>query len=523
MSKIGKGRGMNIFNTVQVSTPPSSTFDLSHNVKLSLQMGKLVPILCQEVIPGDSFRIGSEQMLRMAPMLAPVMHRIKIQTHYFFIPNRILWDGWEDFIIGKEGAPTRPYITLANGSSPIGSIGDYMGIPPITTDGAGTQISALPFAAYLKVFDEYFRAQQLQPENYMPLTSGDNTSNYLGIVNTNPFYRGWQHDYFTGALPTAQEGDPVTLPLTNDQNVLVTASNTSGNPGTMRDATTGLQIANGDIVSTASAVSIGAQTAYYDPQGTLEVDVNEEAVSINTLRRAFRLQEYFERLIRSGSRYFEWLRSMFNVTPSDARLQRPEYIGGDISRMVISEVLSTANTEVDSTQTPVGQMAGHGISVGGGNSANYSAEEHGIILGFLSVMPDTGYFQGIDKMFLREDYLDYAIPIFGNIGEEEVYTEEIYADAPEIVRKTVFGYVPRYAKYRFNNNRTAGEFRNTLKFWHLDREFSAPPVLNGNFIVANVSNRIFAVTGLDNDQLYGQVYLNIMANRRLPKWGTPTI
>lgn len=519
---------MNIFNTVQVSTPPTSTFDLSHNLKLSLQMGKLVPILRQEVLPGDSFRIGSEQMLRMAPMISPVMHRIKIQTHFFFVPNRILWEGWEDHIIGKEGAPTRPYITLANGSSPIGSLGDYMGIPPITTDGAGTQISALPFAAYLKIFDEYFRSQQLQPENYMSLTSGDNTDNYLSILNGDPFYRGWQHDYFTGSLPTAQEGSPVTLPLTNDETIKVRVDSTGPWADTLwRKNSDGTPGPDGPLLQAGTdTIVLDEDTnpkVFYDPQNTLEVDVNEEAVSINTLRRAFRLQEYFERLIRSGSRYFEWMRSMFNVTPSDARLQRPEYIGGDVSSMVISEVLSTANTTVSGTETPVGQMAGHGISVGGGSADGFTAEEHGFIIGLLSVMPDTGYFQGIDRCFLREDYLDHAIPIFGNIGEEEVKTVEIYADAPAIVRNSTFGYVPRFSRYRFNDNRCAGEFRDTLKFWHLDREFTAPPVLNGNFIVANVSNRIFAVTDLTNEQLYGQVYLNISANRRLPKWGTPTI
>jgi len=231
------------------------------------------------------------------------------------------------------------------------------------------------------------------------------------------------------------------------------------------------------------------------------------------------LQEWLERNARGGTRYVESILSHFGVKSSDARLQRPEFIGSSKQNMIISEVLSTAeNTEAN---VPVGQMAGHGISVGGGNNFSYRCEEHGIIIGIMSVRPKTAYQQGIHKSFLRLDHLDYAFPTFANIGEQEVLVREVYAASPTPAE--IFGYVPRYADYKFLNSRVAGEFKTTLAYWHLGRIFSGNPRLNEDFIKCDPSTRIFAVTDPEEDHIFAHVFNNVSVNRKLPRFGIPTI
>lgn len=514
-------RGKNIFNSIQLSQPQVSSFDLSHDVKLSFGMGKLIPTLALEVLPGDRITLGVENFLRFAPLISPVMHNIKVNTHYFFVANRILWPGWEDWITGQTSAEW-PHIVLTNGDSTPTKLGDYLGYQDPGATGSGVKASVLPIAAYLKIYDEYYRSQDLQPELFVNVTSGDNTSAYEAFINGDPLNRGWMHDYFTASLPFAQKGDAVTLPLTNDQAVPVTVTPGTTPAGRIRSNASGhALLPDAFIEQNNGTLEVDSQTAIYDPSGSLEVDFNEEAVTINTLRRAFKLQEYLEKLARGGSRYIEYIFSMFGTRSSDKRLQRPEYIGGARQNMVISEVLATATTEVDTDVTPVGNLSGHGISVGGNRMRTYEAEEHGIIIGIVSVMPETAYQQGLHRSLFRSDYLDYAVPIFANIGEQEVKNKELFLNQSLANQEATFGYVPRYSEYKFMNSRVHGEFKTSLNFWHLGRIFSGAPALNDSFIKCDPSTRIFAVE--NGQHIYAQIMHNITAVRKLPKYGTPSI
>lgn len=524
----------NVFNTVEMARVESSRFDLSHDVKLSFNMGGLYPVCVMECMPGDKFRISPENLLRFAPLVAPVMHRIKVTTHYFFVPNRILWQNWDEWITGNLEVEA-PYITFSEGDPFIdGSIWDYLGYP--TNEGGfgpaeGLKVSPFPISAYVKIYDEYYRDQNLIEEKWKFLTDGSMDLDDVfvgGAYNSPVFKRAWSHDYFTSCLPFAQKGDSVQIPLTSQDNIPIqaiqgTPPNTPpgwymfGNPDEAESGT----LNTGSIGDTVEVDTDPGQYLRYDPKGTLVVDVQSDAVDINTLRRAFRLQEWLEKNARGGTRYTEHLMAHFGVRSSDARLQRPEYIGGLKQNMVISEVLSTAQNTADDAF--VGAMAGHGISVGGGNSFSHYCEEHGWIIGIMSVMPDTAYQNGLHRSYTRFDRLDYPWPTFANIGEQEVRVKELFVnEGDNESMEEVFGYIPRYSEMRFINSRVAGDFKGTLSFWHLGRIFSSAPVLNSEFIECNPRTDIFAVED-GTDTIWAHVINNVSVIRKLPQFGVPTI
>lgn len=519
----------NIFSSIKLKKPKLNKFDLSHEKKLSLQMGKLVPMMCQEILPGDRFRVNSELMMRFAPMLAPIMHRVNVYTHYFFVPNRLLWNEWEDFITGGRlgtSEPVHPYLTIntancVNGYFENGTLADYLGLPFLDATNVITQplnISALPFRAYQTIFNEYYRDQNLSTEVAFGLGSGSAAADIIALTTLRQ--RAWEKDYFTSALPWAQRGSEVLMPMdgvATNANGDITWADAVGSP--LPPSIQNLQIlpAGAGAGTIHSATNEGPITI----ENIDEIRVTNATTTINDLRRSVRLQEWLEKNARGGARYIEQILSHFGVTSSDARLQRPEYLGGGKAPVVISEVLSTVNNAADTI--PQGNMAGHGIAIGNTNGFSRRFEEHGYVVGIMSVIPRTAYQQGIPKSFLRESKLDYAWPEFAHLGEQEIYKSELYFNEAAVDHKTTFGYQSRYAEYKYQCSQVSGEFRSSLAYWHMGRIFNADPSLNESFISSDPTQRIFAVEDADAHKLYCQIYNNVSALRPLPYFGTPTL
>ena len=532
---------MSIFSKVAMPRPAHNTFDLSHDKKMSIKMGELIPTLALECVPGDSFSIKSTNLTRFAPMLAPIMHRASVYTHYFFVPNRLVWDKWEDFITGGlDGLQEPAFPVLWNSGSDItvniGSLADFMGLPD--GDVGDETISALPFAMYNKIYNDYYMDENLSTALVTDLTSGNNAyPNFWDLQK-----RSWQHDYFTSALPWTQKGPEATIPLGVTAPLLYGDYSTPGDPSSedymylrKPESVGGTTINNfNNTLKTdgdgAAYYSGTTDFANWDVTKTHVADLKDAtAASINELRRAFRLQEWLERNARGGSRYIEVILAHFGVQSSDARLQRPEFLGGSATPISISEVLQTsansASAEPLSGETPQGNMAGHAVSVGSSNRVAYKCEEHGYIIGIMSVMPKSAYQQGVPKHFMKFDKFDYFWPSFANIGEQPILNVELYNDTTDNKNDDTFGYTPRYAEYKYIPSSVHGEMRKSLNFWHMGRIFASRPALNQDFIEmdADEVSRIFAVQEQDSEDLYVYLHNHIKARRPMPYFGTPTI
>lgn len=499
-----------------------SKFDLSHERKLSLNMGDLVPIMCQEVLPGDRFRVNTELMLRLAPMLAPVMHRFNVFVHHWYVPNRLVWDEWQDFITGgKNGdlAPIHPHFFAVPSSNTQlfenGTLADYFGLPTIPSTGAVItnqyKISALPFRAYQLIYNEFYRDQNLSdPVDFGGIGSGQvvpNTQQFIDLMSLRK--SSWEKDYFTSSLPWAQRGG----------NSLAPVEYSSGSSTKVLDAATNALVTS----TTAIGTDASGNPTYPGANGTDARIETEAGIDINEFRKAWRVQQWLEKNARGGARYIEVLLKHFGVLSSDARLQRPEFLSGASAPVSISEVLSTFQFSGDATGQPQGNMAGHGIAASAGLGFKRKFEEHGFVISILRVMPRTAYQQGIPKQFSRFDKFDYAWPVFANLGEQEVKQSELYAEyeAAASTPDATFGYQERYAEYKYGFNTVHGEFRDSLAYWHAGRVFATKPVLNEAFVTADPTTRIFAVEDPDVDKLYAQVYHKVDAVRPLPFFGIP--
>lgn len=515
---------MSIFTDIQLKKMPSSTFDLSHQVKFSAKIGQLIPCMIMETLPGDVFSSNTAQLVRTAPLIAPIMHQVSVYTHFFYVPNRLLWDNWEDFISGGEDGlqePVFPTVDLGIFNNVEGSLMDYLGIP---TDVATQEVNALPLAAYQLIYNEYYRDQNLIDERNYKLVDGDNSTekDLLDLHN-----RAWQHDYFTSALPWTQKGPIATIPLGTEAPIVY--DNDRGNTVVIDNATgAAYQPTTNPAMLVNNLGNIVGEDAP-NPQLDLAVGFNHYAdlsqATANTiidLRNAFRLQEWLERNARAGSRYFEFIRAHFNVDVGDARVNRPEFLGGGTTPISFSEVLQTSGTGQTGSTTPQGNMAGHGISLGESSSWKYRCKEHGFIIGIMSIMPKTSYQDGMARFFHKKDKFDYYFHAFAHIGEQPIYNREIYQQNNS-QDEEIFGYTPRYAEYKYINDRVAGKFRTSLDVWQGGRKFSSLPLLNQEFIECESSemDRLFAVQG--EEQLYIQCYHQVRARRHMPYFSTPKI
>lgn len=540
-----------IFNSVKVASLPRNTFDLTHQHVTTINFSQLVPICTMEAVPGDIFNISCETFIRLQPLITPMMHRCDVTVHYFFVPNRILWDGWEDFITGNRAletglnTPAAPYFKASDLTVPWDlrkQLLNYMGIEVeiggklVAAGFPNYQISALPMAAYQKIYYDYYIPRELTQfangtYEFTKLIDGDNGANkaeYLTMRN-----KGWGRDYFTSALPYAQKGDAVLIPMEGQVSL---DPDSSGTAGILKNAvghTTPVTTAALQFVAGAQKLTTnpGDPSLVYDPNGSLIV--SNSATTINDLRRAMRLQEWLEKNARAGTRYSESLRAHFDVISSDARLQRAEYITGVKSPIIVSEVLNTAGTE---GELPQGNMSGHGIAIAEGYQDSFYCEEHGFVIGMLSVTPKASYSTGVPRMFTkRMDFMDYFWNEFANIGEQEIEQIELQASmSGGVAPDTVFGYIPRYAEYKFKNDMVTGDFADagtvdmgTLRTWVMQRTFGdtfayGNATLNPAFITSDIMLVASAPFAIEDTPIMVQQLNKLKVSRQMPVYGTPT-
>lgn len=489
-----------------------SKHSLSNTKLLSLDMGELIPIGIYEALPGDTVQQATNALVRASPLLAPVMHPVDVRIHHWFIPNRLMWTEWEDFITGGpdgNNAGVVPTIAMPDDTgATVGSLADYLGVP---VGIPGLEVSALPFRAYAKVFNEWYRDQDLVPLIAEADNSGEDT-----VTNTEIQNIAWERDYFTDARPWEQKGPAVTIPLVGNAPIsgIGVSSGATGGAGTPAKTPVGDETFPFQYNSDADSVRLRAQTSGGAPDVFADLD-GVSAVTVNALREALALQRYQEARARFGSRYVEYLRYL-GVKSSDARLQRPEYLGGGRQTIQFSEVLATADTETST----VGDLRGHGIAAMKSNRYRRFFEEHGLVISCMSVRPKTIYTTGLHKLWNRKIKEDYWQKELEHIGQQEVLNKEIQAGHTE--PDGVFGYQDRYEEYRRNPSTVAGEFRTSvLDYWHLAREFSGDVALNGSFVTSVPTKRIFAEQ--TQDSLYVMAKHSIQARRLVTKTGTSFI
>lgn len=483
---------------------------LSHYKLLTCDMGKLVPVNVVECLPGDSMEVSSAALVRVSPLVAPVMHPVVVRFHHWFVPHRLVWEGWEDFITGGPdglGGGAGAYPTLTAGGTGFGakSLLDYMGVPPAAPN---IQVSAMPVRAYNLIFNEFYRDQDLVSE-----VTEDQTS----LLTC-----AWEKDYFTSARPWSQKGPEVTLPVGGNAPVSGSVSIVPGGAPTFNigGGVSGLQGNTTPNVIWATGSAPSAVANWQDPQlsasHSLTADLGvASAVAIGEVRRAFALQRYQEARAQYGSRYTEYLRYL-GVRSSDARLQRPEYLGGGKQVISFSEVVRTGRESDDTNPglSPVGELKGHGIAAMRSRRFRRFFEEHGHIITIMSVRPRTMYEQGIERGWSRRTKEDYWQKELELIGQQEIYNREVYADGTATDGE-VFGYQDRYAEYRHIQSQVAAEFRSTLDYWHMARIFGSRPTLNGAFVSCDPTKRIHAEQ--TQDVLWCMVNNSIRARRMVGK------
>ncbi len=529
-----------------------STFDRSASVKTSFNAGDIVPFFCEEVLPGDTFNVRSSKVVRMQTLLTPLMDNVYLDTYYFFVPNRLVWNHWKEF----NGENTEsawipqteysvPQITAPAGGWNVGTLADYFGLP---VKVAGISVSALPFRAYALVMNEWFRDQNLQDPLVVPVddatVQGVNTGTFVTDVakGGKPYIAAKYHDYFTSCLPSPQKGPDVTLSVAAQEDLPVVAkAKFVPNPGvqglnfqSLSSAVTAGNAVPLMVNRAGSATYLSSQEQTYPSSGPQYLvpnnlwavgSGNAVVATINQLRMAFQIQKLYERDARGGTRYIEVLKSHFGVTSPDARLQRPEYLGGNRVPINVNQVIQQSGTGAGA-DTPQGTVVGMSQTTDTNHDFIKSFTEHGYIIGVMVARYDHTYQQGIERHWSRKTRFDYYWPVFANIGEQAVLNKEIYAQG-NAKDNEVFGYQEAWSDYRYKPNRVTGEMRSvydkSLDVWHLADDYTSLPSLSDSWIREdkNTIDRVLAVTSAVSNQFFADIYVQNRATRPMPMYSIP--
>ncbi len=533
-----------------------SRFDRSASLKTSFNVGDVVPFFLDEVLPGDTFSVDTSKVVRMQTLLTPMMDNVYLDTYYFFVPNRLVWDHWKQFCGENtesawipETEYTMPQITSPAGSGwAVGTLADYFGIP---TGVSGLSVSALPFRAYALIMNEWFRDQNLQDPLVVPTddstVAGVNTGTFVTDVakGGKPFIAAKYHDYFTSCLPSPQKGPDVLIPSatageypvvslnkeidktlnTSPVNFFAPGSSPANPYLTLHvhnSASGSAGLFQGDSFS--DAFPVGSNYTNVAPANLFAVASGGIGATINQLRLAFQIQKFYEQQARGGSRYTEVIRSFFGVTSPDARLQRPEYLGGNRVPINVNQIIQQSGTE--STGTPQGTVVGQSLTTDSHSDFTKSFTEHGFIIGLMVARYDHTYQQGLNRLWSRKDKFDFYWPVFANIGEQPVKNKEIYAQGNS-TDDEVFGYQEAWADYRYKPNMVTGEMRSaftqSLDVWHLADDYSTLPTLSDSWIREDKStvDRVLAVTSSVSNQLFADIYVKNLCTRPMPMYSIP--
>jgi hypothetical protein len=497
---------------------PRSRFSMQKTLKTTFDSGFLVPIMCEEILPGDTFNVNVTMFGRLATPIFPVMDNLHLDSFFFFVPNRLVWTNWVKFM-GEQDNPsdsisyTIPQQVSPAGGYAIGSLQDYLGLPTVGQVGAGNTVShsALPTRAYNLIFNQWFRDENLQNSSVVDKGDGPDAA---PSTNYTILRRGKRHDYFTSSLPWPQKGGTaVTIPI-----------------GTSAPVNFNLNGSNRAVISNGGAPT--TNTLFLNgAAGTAGVTVTADlsaatAATINQLRQSFQIQKLLERDARGGTRYTEILRSHFGVTSPDARLQRPEYLGGGSTPINISPIAQTSGTGQTGQATPQGNLAAMGTYLAKGHGFTQSFVEHGYVIGVVSVRADLTYQQGLRRHWSRSTRYDFYFPAFAMLGEQAVLNKEIYVTGGSS-DSDVFGYQERWAEYRYNPSEITGLFRSTaagtIDPWHYAQKFTSLPTLNSTFIqdTPPLARNLAVGAGANGQQLLLDAFFNVNAARPLPMYSVP--
>lgn len=530
---------------------PRSSFDRPHSVKTSFNTGAIVPFYVDEVLPGDTFSVDTSKVVRLQTLITPMMDNMYLDTYYFFVPNRLVWSHWKEFCGENTESPwipqteySIPQLTAPEGGFAVGTIADYMGIP---TGVEGLSVNALPFRAYALIMNEWFRDQNLSNPLNIPVddatVQGVNTGEFVTDVAKGglPYTAAKYFDYFTGALPSPQKGPDVQIPVAEGGNLPVVPLS-SKVPGDLISSAqyytatfpSGTAGDDGNLLAFNADGSQRSSAGYNDTvNGRARPIIDNlwaiqsgdvQAATINQLRLAFQIQKFYEKQARGGSRYIEVLKSFFGVTSPDARLQRPEYLGGNRVPINVNQVIQQSATQEGTT--PQGNVSGMSVTTDVNSDFTKSFVEHGFVIGVMVARYDHTYQQGVERFWSRKSKFDYYWPVFANIGEQAILNKEIYAQGTD-EDEEVFGYQEAWADYRYKPSRVSGEMRSayaqSLDVWHLADDYSQLPSLSDEWIREDKNNvdRVLAVTSQVSNQLFADIYIKNRATRCMPLYSVP--